>query len=85
MLEYVNYYKLKDKLILAIMTIVVFGFLYTTVDKNEISFDNTDLINCMLYSLSTQTFKYDFIMTSGRCLMLTTIQIIISYVILIIN
>lgn len=92
MFEYVDLTKVFDKLLLAITCVVVFGFLYSTAEskdfqpidkKNNTDIFQNDLGNSMFYSLSVQTFKYDYNSIWGKVFILTTIQIILSYVILI--
>ena len=83
MLEYIQIDKLRDKILLAFISFIVFGFLYTTVNKEDVTFDNAKIGNSMLFSLQTQLFKFDFTTVYGRAFTLSLIQAVLSYVILI--
>jgi hypothetical protein len=83
MLEYVQLNKLFDKLVLTLICFVVFGFLYTTVDKSDVPFDNANLGNSMLFSLGTQLFRFDIFSVYNRAFALVIIQVVLTYVILV--
>lgn len=85
MFGYISPQRLCDKITLAIISVIVFTILYMTTAKNEnkIGFDTNKLSESALYSLSVQCFKFDFVDISGGLLFLTMIQVIISYIILI--
>lgn len=83
MFEYQQLEKLRDKLILALIIFVVFGFLYTTTNKNDLNFDNEDIGNTMLLSLSIQIFRFDLFKMKRTAFVLSIMQAILSYVIII--
>lgn len=83
MLDYVSYQKLFDKITLAFISFIVFGFIYTTI---EMPYDNDKkdkLASSMLYSFSTQCFKFDYTDLNKWALVLVIIQVLISYIILV--
>lgn len=83
MLEYISLIKIRDKILLAIVCFIVFGFLYATVPKNEVNFDSSNLYDSMMYSFSVQMFRFDYNNIVGRAFIMSIIQIILSYIILV--
>lgn len=83
MFDYMNCNKIRDKVLLAMINFIVFGFLYSTVDRKEVDFDNADITNSMMHSFSTQMFEYNLKKTYGWAFVLTIIQIFISYIIIV--
>lgn len=82
MFDYIEFNKLRDKLLLATISFIVFGCLYMTAEKKEVPFDNSDVVKSMLFSFGTQVFKFDIFNVSGKALYFVILQAIISYVIL---
>lgn len=83
MLENIDFSKIRDKLVLAVMCIIFFAFLYATAEKTEVNFDNSNIFESLLYSFSVQMFEYDLKNIYNRAFVLTIIQIIISYIIIV--
>ncbi len=87
MFEYVSYDKtidkIRDKIILSIIVFVVFGFLYTTLDKNDTGYDNSDLCNTFTKSLAIQIFRFDLFTGKGIAFWYSMCQAILSYIIII--
>jgi hypothetical protein len=83
MLNYVSYEKIIDKILLALISFVVFGFIYTTMNMPYDEEKGDKLSNSMLYSFGIQCFKFDYTDLHGWVLYLVIMQIIISYIILV--
>jgi hypothetical protein len=83
MFEYVSYEKIRDKIILSIIVLVVFGFLYTTLDKNDVGYDNSDLYNTFTRSLGIQILRFDLFEQKGIAFLYSMCQSILSYIIII--
>ncbi len=75
--------RIRDKLVLAVMCIIFFSFLYSTAEKKEVNFDNSNIFESFLYSFSVQMFEYDLKNVYNRAFVFTIIQIILSYIIIV--
>lgn len=83
MLNYVQIEKLRDKVFLAIICWIIFGFLYTTVNKGDLPFDSSDIGKSMTYSLEMQLFRADIFNSYNKAFVFVIIQSILTYIILI--
>lgn len=82
MFEYINTQKLKDKLLLTIINIVVFGILFTFLPQEEFYFNNKNIVESMYYSLGLHLYRLDFKNVKKTGFILSVFQIIIAYIIL---
>jgi hypothetical protein len=83
MFGHINVYKLRDKMLLATICIIVFGILYSTLPRNQFTFDNSDLIEILSYSLSLQVSRFDFVDVRQYAYALSIFHVIIAYIIII--
>lgn len=80
-MNYINN-KLIDKLLLTIMIMMVFTFLYTTLDKLDTGYDTSDLGNCFSRSLAISTFRFDVFSQKNTAFALVMCQAILIYVVM---
>lgn len=83
MFGYISYEKIRDKIILSIIVLIVFGFLYTTFDKNDTGYNNSDIYNTFTTSLAIQIFRFDIFTQKGIAFWYSMFQAILSYIIII--
>lgn len=83
MFEFVSFERIRDKIILSIIVIVVFGFLYTTLDKNDLGYDNTNIFDTFIRSSAIQLYRFDIFIQKGTAFWYSMIQAILSYLIII--
>ncbi len=74
--------KLRDKLVLTIIIMIVFTFLYTTLDRLDTGYDTADLANCFYRSLAVSTFRMDVFTQKNMAFVLVMCQAVLVYIVM---
>jgi hypothetical protein len=78
--------RLENKLFISLLILIVFSVLYLTIPKDELGFDNNDMMTTLFNSLIVQTgFRSTITPKSNRAKIIISAHVILSYCILLLR